>query len=294
MRKVVDTVSIAPQARVDSNVVNITGCKNVTFTVRVTYPIGQTGKPTMRVYFSPDGINWDTYLLWGWNMDVYAGETSQYSIRQNMPGHGFCFLRIMNLEKNIPLPLTNVQAWMTVGIDTLDPGTREDGLGATIAPSQTPDFNVRGKLNIREKLPESILYTNLLGMPANTTQEGGYFSIEDVETLFLTVRAAWPADHDENGLFDIYFSPDGINYDTITLLTTIIPCEAWQEVQRTIELPITRRGYLKYRFDNRAQNVSTSPMRWKTWATFKYKERGVVDLRAELGNVIQPGESRRS
>jgi len=114
--------------------------------------------------------------------------------------------------------------------------------------------------------------------------------LTDAEITSVTIRATYAATCDADAVVKIYFSPDGLNWDTVPFDTLALTRTAGETCQRTKVINPPKFGYFKYAVYNGNDGTAKVITNVKVWVTIGFDELGVVDTYAPLGNVIQPQE----
>jgi len=104
--------SIPPTGVVYTSPIVLTRARTVSLTCRVTYDPGATARVVVRVFFSPDGSNWDTEPLDYIDITLTAGATVQQTDLIAIPEHGWIKIGIFNLDTTVAA--TNVRLWYTI------------------------------------------------------------------------------------------------------------------------------------------------------------------------------------
>jgi hypothetical protein len=86
--------------------------RTLTITTRVTFGGSIDADTTVYVYYSPDGVNWDTYAYTSYVLTYDAGETEQETVIIDPPEHGYMRTKITNGSSADTL--TDVKQWYTI------------------------------------------------------------------------------------------------------------------------------------------------------------------------------------
>lgn len=86
--------------------------ETLTVTVRVTYNAGATSGVRLKLYYSPDGENYDTVTYAYYDVDLTAGGTIQESKNVDAPEAGHLRLAVENLDS--AQAATGIYAWSIV------------------------------------------------------------------------------------------------------------------------------------------------------------------------------------
>jgi len=81
-------------------------------TVRVTYDDSATAGVRLKLYFSPDGDNYDTVAYAYFDIDLAAGETIQETKLVDSPEKGHLRVAVENLDESCAA--TAISAWVSI------------------------------------------------------------------------------------------------------------------------------------------------------------------------------------
>lgn len=86
--------------------------RTVSITVNMTFGSSIDADPTIEVYYSPDGRNFDTYVLTSWGMTYDASATEQITKIIDVPEHGMLIVKVLNGSSADTI--TNVVWWYSI------------------------------------------------------------------------------------------------------------------------------------------------------------------------------------
>jgi len=99
--------------------------RTVSITTRMTFDANADTDVTVKVYYSPDGNNWDTIVFTSWAIAFTASAVVQRTVVLDVPEHGY--LRIALYNSSQAQTLASISAWYTIqSWDEIDATLRED------------------------------------------------------------------------------------------------------------------------------------------------------------------------
>jgi len=109
-----------------------------------------------------------------------------------------------------------------------------------------------------------------------------YLQLIRTRTLSFTVRCTFGASGDDNLTVNVYYSPDGRNWDTIPYATGTVTLSAGNTVQRTFLIDAPEHGYMKIELVNESQADTISNIKvWyeiQAWMeTYSYRRGAVTE-----------------
>lgn len=93
------------------SVITLDKTRTVGITAKTTYNASGTGSLRVNLYYSPDGINFDTIAYTYFDVTITAATTQQRTAIVDIPEIGYMQIAIQNLDATYTQ--TNVQAWVT-------------------------------------------------------------------------------------------------------------------------------------------------------------------------------------
>jgi hypothetical protein len=67
---------------------------------------------TVKLYYSPDGNNWDTEVLTSWDITFTVSTWKQITKVLDVPEHGYIMVKVQN--QSSAATVTNVTMWYTI------------------------------------------------------------------------------------------------------------------------------------------------------------------------------------
>jgi len=109
-------------------------------------------------------------------------------------------------------------------------------------------------------------WCNLGSIPASSSVwSTGTIPLVRARTVTLTARVTFAAAADVDVTMNVYFSPDGNNWDTTAYATLAIPFTVSATIQRTLLVDPPEHGYLRVELANGDQTRTvTIAMLWYT------------------------------
>jgi hypothetical protein len=99
--------------------------RTISITVRLTFGAQIAADATVKLYYSPDGNNWDTEVLTSWGIAYTASATKQITRIIDVPEHGYLWVKITNESSADTISRVNV--WYTIqSWDEIDANLREE------------------------------------------------------------------------------------------------------------------------------------------------------------------------
>jgi len=107
--------------------------RTLSITARVKFHASATNNATVYLYYSPDGIHWDTIAYTSFDLTLSAGNYVQRTVPIDVPEHGYVKVQVANNDSSYPI--TEVQCWYTIqswdreparGVITRDVGIEEE------------------------------------------------------------------------------------------------------------------------------------------------------------------------
>jgi len=132
MKTVLRVDSIAAAGTTRGTTSNLEDATSLTLTGRATYHADAAVGVTVRVYYSPDGRNYDTVPYTEFVIDLTAGSTIQETHLLDVPKKGYFTYAVYNGEQSEAV--TNVELWATIGFDELAIRDSRSLLGAELSP----------------------------------------------------------------------------------------------------------------------------------------------------------------
>ena len=86
--------------------------RTVSFTTRMTFDANADTDVTVKVYYSPDGNNWDTIVFTSWTITFTASTTVQRTCILDIPEHGYLRIAIYNGSQT--QTLSAISVWYTI------------------------------------------------------------------------------------------------------------------------------------------------------------------------------------
>jgi len=121
----------------------------------------------------------------------------------------------------------------------------------------------------------------IASIPASgATWQAGDIPLIRARTLSLTIRCTFNAGATAGGTAELYYSPDGKNWDTIPYADFAITLSAGETVQRTVTIDTPEHGYVKLKIvNNDSSQAITDVKAWysiQSWAPGEGMARGVI------------------
>lgn len=132
MKTVLRQDSLAAAGTAGGDITNLEDATSLALTGRVTYNGSSVVGVTVRVYYSPDGRNFDTVPYTSFVIDLTAGSTIQETHLLDVPKKGYFTYKVYNGEQSETA--TNVELWATIGFDELGSYDHKSLLGAEMSP----------------------------------------------------------------------------------------------------------------------------------------------------------------
>lgn len=104
--------SLAASAEQIVGDVTLVRLETLTITTKVTYNASATGAVRLKLYFSPDGKNYDTVPYAYYDIDLTAGSTIQETKGVDAPEAGHLRVAVQNLDATYAA--TNVFVWASI------------------------------------------------------------------------------------------------------------------------------------------------------------------------------------
>lgn len=129
-------------------------------------------------------------------------------------------------------------------------------------------------------------------LAASGTYELGVIDLTLMRDFCLSFRATYHASASGTGALrvNLYYSPDGVNYDTVPYTYYDVTVNPGETVQRTVNIDVPPMGYLKTVVSNQDTTYAiTSIMGWAAFARHgsKYVAAGEIARVRELGEKRQ-------
>lgn len=109
----------------------------------------------------------------------------------------------------------------------------------------------------------------------------GQIPLVRARTLSVTVRMTMGASIDANATINVYYSPDGNNWDTLAYATQAVAFTAGETVQKTFIVDPPEHGHLIVKVENGSQSDTiTNVIGWysiQSWPFFGGDSRGLID-----------------
>lgn len=93
-------------------VIPLVRARTLSVTTRVTFGASIDADAVVCVYYSPDGNNWDTYVLTSWAITFDTSETEQITKIIDVPEHGHIQIKVTNGSSADTL--TNAIVWYSI------------------------------------------------------------------------------------------------------------------------------------------------------------------------------------
>lgn len=97
-----------------------------------------------------------------------------------------------------------------------------------------------------------------------TSRQFGTFNVDKVRTAVITCRLTYGSSSSSGAVLNLYYSPDGENWDTVPYLSYTINLTASGTIQESKILDVPEVGYLKAELVNGAGDTSTEAFIWVT------------------------------
>lgn len=107
----IETIAVSGRLQIPGQI-PLVRARTLSVTVRMTFGSSIDADPTIEVYYSPDGRNWDTYVLTSWGVTHDAGAIEQITKIIDVPEHGHIILRVLNGSSADTI--TNVIGWYSI------------------------------------------------------------------------------------------------------------------------------------------------------------------------------------
>lgn len=109
-------------------------------------------------------------------------------------------------------------------------------------------------------------------MAASTVRSAGNLDCRTVRTATITCSVDFADAGDTDFLVSLYFSPDGVHYDTISYAPFELAVDAGETVQRTMLINMPEHGYMEVKVTNQDDaNAVSNVMVWPT--IVKWRDR---------------------
>lgn len=122
---------------------------------------------------------------------------------------------------------------------------------------------------------------------SGTIASGGAINLVRTRTVSITAKVKFHGSATGDVRVDLYYSPDGKNWDTVAYTTFDIAVSAGVNVQRTAIIDAPEHGYLEVRLVNEDATYATSEYRvWRSvqlWPPYVCWEHGA------RGEITTPG-----
>lgn len=90
--------SIPASGEVSIGSISFVNVRTLTITCRATYHASATSGVRCRLFYSPDGMNWDTVPYTYFDVNLTAGSTIQETHIVDSPERGFIEVKVQNLD----------------------------------------------------------------------------------------------------------------------------------------------------------------------------------------------------
>jgi len=93
-------------------VIPLVRARTLSITTRLTFGAQIDADAVVKVYYSPDGNKWDTYVLTSWGITFDTSETEQITKIIDVPEHGHIQIKVTNGSDADTL--TDVIVWYSI------------------------------------------------------------------------------------------------------------------------------------------------------------------------------------
>lgn len=93
-------------------VIPLVRARTLSVTTRLTFGASIDADAVVKVYYSPDGNKWDTYVLTSWAVTYDASATEQITKIIDIPEHGHIQIKVTNGSQADTL--TDIIAWYSI------------------------------------------------------------------------------------------------------------------------------------------------------------------------------------
>ena len=107
-----------------SSAITLVRARTLGLTIRATFGVSSDDDLTLKMYYSPDGINWDTEAQAELTLTYSAGATVQTTIPSDCPEHGY--VQFVATNESASDTVTNITLWVTVQEWALPAGSKGD------------------------------------------------------------------------------------------------------------------------------------------------------------------------
>ena len=120
---------------------------------------------------------------------------------------------------------------------------------------------------------------------SGTTRSPGAISLVKARTLSITTRLIFNGSGTVDATINLYYSPDGSNYDTEAFATWDLTVDVGATVQRTVVLDVPEHGFIYASIVNGDSSYTLTST--KMWYTIQSWEKGISenigDIRRDTG-----------
>lgn len=95
-----------------SSSIQLIRTRGLSITGRCTFNASGTKDATVKIFYSPDGTNWDTDAYASFTLAVDAGNTVQSTSYAVMPEHGYAKFAVSNGDTSYSI--TDVKVWYSI------------------------------------------------------------------------------------------------------------------------------------------------------------------------------------
>ena len=120
---------------------------------------------------------------------------------------------------------------------------------------------------------------------SGTARSPGAISLVKARTLSITTRATFNGSGTVDATVNLYYSPDGNNYDTTAFATWALTVDAGNAVQRTVVLDTPEHGFIYAAITNGDSSYTLTAA--EMWYAIQSWEQGISenigDIRKDTG-----------
>lgn len=106
-------------------------------------------------------------------------------------------------------------------------------------------------------------------LPASATAQAGLIDCRNLKAIALTGRATFDASATGNVTVCMFFSPDGVNYDTTAFSTLTLTCVQSGTVQKTAITEVPDTGWVRVNVINGDSSYAQTAV--AVWAAVAYQ-----------------------
>ena len=115
---------------------------------------------------------------------------------------------------------------------------------------------------------------------SGTARSSGAISLVKARTLSITTRVTFNGSGTEDATVNLYYSPDGSNYDTTAFATWALTVDAGKTVQRTVVVDTPEHGFIYAAITNGDGSYTLTAA--KMWYAIQSWEK---DISENIGDI---------